>query len=125
HRGVIACAPDSPLAVVAATMASHEIHAAAVLSADGDRALAVRDLDVIRASLSGEEAPTALEIACETMPAIPPAAPLADALALMAREDVSHLIVTEPGGNWPTGVISSFDLVAVLAGRSPAAARVV
>src|SRR3954471_2746876 len=126
HRGVIACAGDAPVAAVAATMASHAIHAAAIVSPDGERALAVNDLDVIRAGLSNDRA-TAADIACEPMPAIAAGAPLATALALMATRDGAHLLVSgEPEADgWPAGVLSSFDLISVLAGREPALTRVV
>src|SRR4051794_30069711 len=126
HRGVIACAGEAPVAAVAATMASHAIHAAAIVSPDGDRALAVNDLDVIRAALR-DDGLTAADIACEPMPAIAAGAPLATALALMATRDVAHLLVSgEPEADgWPAGVLSSFDLISVLAGREPALTRVV
>src|SRR4051794_29467291 len=124
HRGVITCAADASVAQVAATMASNGIHAAAILSPDGDRALALGDLDLIRAALD-DGGRSAREIAREPMVAIAPGAPLATAVALMATRDVSHLLVApEPDADWPAGVLSSFDVVSVLAGRDPALTRV-
>jgi len=127
HRGVTPCASEAPVAAVAATMASHAIHAAAIVSPAGDRALAVSDLDVIRAALSDDARRTAADVAREPMPAIAAGAPLATALALMATQDVAHLLVSpEPDADgWPAGVISSFDLISVLAGRDPALTRVI
>jgi CBS domain-containing protein len=125
HRGVITCAGESSVAHVAATMAAHAIHAAAILSPEGDRALALSDLDVIRAALDGARR-SASEIAREPMMTVSPRAPLATAVALMATQDVSHLLVAaEADADWPAGVISSFDVVSVLAGRDPALTRMI
>lgn len=122
---MVTCAPESRLAAVAATMASHAFHAAVILAPDSGRALVVTDLDVIRAALGGEEARTAAELAREPMATIGPAAPLADAVAMMARRDVAHVLVAEPGADWPAGVLSSFDVASVLAGRDPALTRMI
>src|SRR3954454_13314880 len=81
HRGVIACAGESPVAAVAATMASHAIHAAAIVSPAGAGALAISDLDVTSAALSDEPRRSASEVTREPMPAIAAGAPLATALA--------------------------------------------
>src|SRR5690349_8364648 len=67
HRGVITCAPDSGLAAVPATLTANVVHAAVLLAPDRDRAVAVTDLDVIRAALRGGARDTAAEIACESM----------------------------------------------------------
>ena len=32
----------------------------------------------------------------------------------MAKQDLSHLLVAEPGGRWPAGVLSTLDVIAVL-----------
>jgi CBS domain-containing protein len=124
-RGVIACAPESRLAAVAATMASHAFHAALILAPEGGRALVVTDLDLIRAALSADLDRTAADIAREPMATIAPSAPLEDAVALMAKRDLAHLLVAEPGGGWPAGMLSSFDVTAVVGGRDPALARMI
>ena len=46
-------------------------------------------------------------------------APLEEAVTLMARREDAHLLVSEPGAEWPVGVLSSLDVMAVLAGRDP------
>jgi CBS domain-containing protein len=123
HRGVITCAPESGLATVAATMAANVVHAAVLLAPDRDRAVAVTDLDVIRAALRGDDGATAAEIGRESMATVVSSAPLEEAVALMARREDAHLLVSEPGAEWPVGVLSSFDVMAALAGRDPAVLR--
>jgi CBS domain-containing protein len=122
-RGVITCPPETRLAAVAATMASHEFHAAVILAREGGRALVITDLDLIRAALSFDLDRSAADIAREPIVTISPSAPLEDAVALMAKQDLGHLLVAEPEGAWPEGVLSSFDVAAVASGRDPALTR--
>jgi CBS domain-containing protein len=125
HRGVVTCAPDARPAAIAATMASNAIHAVVVLSPEGGTALELTALDVVRAAVRGAAGSTAAELAREPMPSIGPAASLAHAVAMMGQRDMAHVLVTEPGASWPAGVLSSFDVVSVLAGRDPAVTRVI
>ena len=125
HRGVISCAPESGLAAVAAAMAANVVHAVVLLAPGCDRAVAVSDLDVIRAALRGDAGATAAEIGRESMATVVSSAPLEEAVALMARREDAHLLVSEPGAEWPVGVLSSFDVMAALAGRDPALLRTV
>jgi CBS domain-containing protein len=125
RRGVVTCDPASRLAAVAATMTSNAFHAAVILAPESPRALVVTDLDLIRAALSGGAEQTAAEIAREPMATIGPAAPLENAVALMAERDLAHLLVAEPEADWPAGVVSSFDVASVLAGRDPALTRMI
>src|SRR3954465_5641294 len=79
HRGVIACAGEAPVAAVAATMASHAIHGAAVVSPAGERALPGSDLAVLRAVWGRDAGRPAADVPREPMPAIAAGAPLATA----------------------------------------------
>ena len=124
HRGVITCAPDARVTTIAATMAAHGVHAAVLLGPRRDGALVVTDLDVIRATLAGRFEATAVEIVREPMVGVAANEPLERAVALMATRDESHLLVSDPGGEWPAGVLSSLDVMAVLSGRDPAITRV-
>jgi predicted transcriptional regulator len=125
HRGVITCAPESGLATVAATMAANVVHAAVLLAPDRDRAVAVTDLDVIRAALRGDDGATAAEIGRESMATVVSSAPLGEAVTLMARREDTHLLVSEPGAAWPVGVLSSLNVMAALADRDPSLLRIV
>jgi CBS domain-containing protein len=84
----------------------------------------ITDLDLIRAAIASELDRTAADLAREPILTIAPSAPLEDAVALMAQQDLAHLLVAEPGGAWPAGVISSLDVIAVIGGRDPELTRV-
>jgi CBS domain-containing protein len=124
HRGVITCAPESSLATVAATMAANVVHAVVLLAQDRGSALVVTDLDVVRATLRDAADVTAAELASEPLATVVSGAPLTQAIALMARRDDAHILVSEPGAGWPAGMLSSLDVMAALAGRDPALLRV-
>jgi len=125
HRGVISVAPDARLTTVAATMAAHAVHAAVLLGPRRSGALVVTDLDVIRAALGGRFETTAVEVAREPLLGVAADERLERAVALMATRDVSHLLVSDPDAEWPAGVLSSLDIMAVLSGRDPGMTRIV
>jgi CBS domain-containing protein len=124
HRGVITIPPDAGLTTIAATMAAHVVHAA-VLLGPREAGLVVTDLDVIRAAMRGHLEATAVDVAREPLLTVAVGEPLERAVALMATRDESHLLVSDPDGEWPAGVLSSLDVMAVLAGRDPAQLRVI
>ena len=120
HRGVIICAPDAPLTTVAATMAAHAVHTAVLLGPRRDGALVITDLDVIRATLGNRFEAIAAEVVRGPLLCVAANEPLEQAISLMATRDESHLLVSDPRGDWPAGVLSSLDVMAALSGRDPA-----
>ncbi len=125
HPGVITCAPESGLSTVAATMAANAVHAVVLLAHDRESALVVSDLDVVRAALRDAAGVTAAEIAREPLATVVSSAPLSQAIALMARREDAHLLVSQPGVGWPAGMLSSLDVMTILAGRDPGLLRIV
>jgi CBS domain-containing protein len=120
--GVVACRPDDRLATLAAIMVTHGIHAIVVGPIEDGAPLIVTDLDLVRAALERADA-RAAEIACEPIATVNADALVTEAATAMSERAVSHLLVTEPSSNAPVGVISSFDVAAVLAGHPPRLAR--
>jgi len=121
--GVVMCDAELPLSGVAATMATRGIHTVVVTSPHGGGALAITDLDLLRAELRGTLGQTAVDIAREPMAKVAPSASLEHAVATMATLDVAHLLVADPGSDWPVGVLSSFDIASVISGREPRLTR--
>jgi CBS domain-containing protein len=120
--GVLACLPEDGLGTLAAIMVTHGIHAV-VLGPIEDRVpLIVSDLDLIRAALERADA-RAAEIAREPAMTVSADASLDDAVAVMSERASSHLVVTEAGTRAPLGIVSSFDVAAVLGGQQPRLAR--
>lgn len=120
HHGFVSCSLDTPLATVARMMASYRIHAVLVTT-HGDDTLAggrhwgiVSDVALIRAAERGVK--TAREAA--EAPALTLSADdeLEQAARVLTGNEASHLIVLDPLSHRPVGVLSTLDLVRVLAG---------
>jgi CBS domain-containing protein len=122
---VVMCGPETRLPMVAATMATHAIHTVVVPSRYGGAALTITDLDLLRAGLGGDLDQTAGDIAHEPFATFAPGDTLEQAVAAMATLDVSHLLVAGADPERPDGMLSSFDVVSVLAGRDPRLTRTI
>jgi CBS domain-containing protein len=122
HYGVFAVAPDTPLPVVARLMAGYRIHAIVVWGDDagsgGTPWGVVSDLDLVEMASAGMiDERTAGDSAVTPAVLIAPTECLARAAQLMCEHRVSHLVVTDPQTGHPTGVLSTLDIVRVLAGE--------
>jgi CBS domain-containing protein len=122
NPGVITCAPTDGVATIAAIMLMHGIHAVVLAPLEHGAPPVVTDLELVRAALEREDA-CAADIAREPVTSVPTVASLDDAAALMSERYVSHLLATAPESDIPAGIVSSFDVVAVLGGQEPRYAR--
>jgi CBS domain-containing protein len=123
--GVVMCGAETRLPLVAATMAAHAIHTIVMPSPHGGRALAITDLDLLRAELGGTPDQTAGDIARDPIATVAASATLEHATAAMATLDVGHLLVGDADSDQPAGVLSSFDIAAVVSGRDPRLTRTI
>ena len=122
HPGLISCLPETPLRAVARMMATYRVHAVVVFPrhmGDIEHALAwsvVSDLDVARAARKGGfDSQTAGTAAASAVRTVDAAAPVADALAAMVEDGVSHVIAIEPPSGRPVGMLSTLDVARALA----------
>lgn len=122
HPGVVTCLDDDDLAVVAATMVSHGIHAVLLGWGDAATPLMVTDRDLLQAALERPDA-RARQIAREPVATVTADAPLGEAVSTMAELYMAHLLVLDPSSQAPAGILSSFDIAAVAGGENPRYAR--
>ena len=119
--GVLACDPGASVREVARIMASHHIHCVAVMgvarTASGESLAwrTITDVDLVEAAVRASNALTAEDLAGEPIVSIEPTMTLTDAGELMLSRGVSHLIVIEPTTQRTVGVLSTQDLVGVIA----------
>jgi CBS domain-containing protein len=121
RRGVVGCAPDTPLTEVARLMSDHRIHCVVVggLSEDrhGTRLVwgVVSDLDLARA-VATDTAATAGQIAATEPVTASPGDMLEDVARTMGEHDVAHLVVVDDQDLEPIGVVSTLDVARAAAG---------
>lgn len=115
RAGVISCPPDTSMEDVARIMASNHVHAVVVSGlAEGPPWGVVTDRDLLRVA---SEATDRLAGSCATTDPVMvrPSERLTAAVDLMERHGVSHLLVGDPGGDHPIGVLSSLDVAGLVA----------
>jgi CBS domain-containing protein len=75
----------------------------------------ISDLDLVRAGLRDGEQLTARQIAEQPLVTVEPSMPLRKAGELMLANEISHLVVIQPGTQRPIGILSTADMAGVLA----------
>jgi CBS domain-containing protein len=117
--GLVSCPPGAALTEVAALMSVHQVHAV-VVDPGAPRLITARD--VVRGMLAGATS------ADDAIAGEPPSAAPDDSLQVVAermiREHEGHVVVRDGDGH-ARGIVSSFDVVAVLAGHETRTARIV
>ncbi len=119
--GVISCPPETPLRNVAALMSNYRVHGVFVFDYGGEDDEAaelwglVSDLDVVAAACGDIDERTARDSAVTPLVTVRGDERLDRAALLMAETGVSHLAVIDAVTQRPAGVLSTFDIVRVLA----------
>ncbi|HYB25089.1 MAG TPA: CBS domain-containing protein [Solirubrobacteraceae bacterium] len=120
HPGIVSCPPDASVTDVARLMATHHVHSVAVMRvAGGEEGSTVwgliSDLDLMRAGIRLGSDELASGLALEPVISVRPTMPLTQAGEAMLKHGVSHIIVVDPKTQRPTGVLSTLDIIGVLA----------
>lgn len=114
-RGIITCAPETSLKMVAELMATHRVHAVAVGGIAADHLVwgVIDSLDLVRALRDPDALGFAEAISRQPALAIEPEAALSEAARLMDEGNVAHLVVVD--SERPVGVISTLDIAGAAA----------
>jgi CBS domain-containing protein len=121
HPGIVFCEPDTSLTEVARLMATHHVHSIAVIGISHAEPAEptvwglISDLDLIRAGIRLGADQTARALALEPVISARSTMPLTQAGEAMLEHGVSHIIVIDPETRRPTGVLSTLDIIGVLA----------
>ena len=118
--GLVTCPPCAALSELATLMVVHQVHAVLV---DPGTPRLITARDVIRAGLAG--ATSASEVNVPEPASVAPDETLLTAAERMVQAGEGHVVVRDDGHGRARGVLSSFDIVAVLAGHEPRIARIV
>jgi CBS domain-containing protein len=130
HPGLITCRPDARMREIAEVLVSSHIHALVVTDSDGELLGIVADSDLLAGewlaedeeSLATMRAMMAGELMTAPVVTIAAEDSVEDVAAVLGREHLSRLVVTD--GDRPVGIVAISDLVAQVA-RPPAERRVV
>lgn len=118
---IVSCPADATPAKAAQVMAAHRLHSVFVMHRAFDDPEAeyvwgiVSDLDLVRAALDPDDAQRASSLAGTPIVSVEPTMRLVDACALIVKYRLSHLVVVDPEMRRPVGVLSTTDVVDVLA----------
>ncbi len=120
--GVISCPAETPLRVVARMMTAYRVHAVVVFDDRDDFELErgwgiVSDLDLVAAGALADER-TAGGTAASPLVTVSPAETVERAAQLMVENEVTHLVVAEPGARRPAGIISTLDVARAIAAEA-------
>jgi CBS domain-containing protein len=120
HPGILTCEPDASAAEVARMMATHHVHCIAVVGVSYGSPECyvwgiVSDLDLLGAGIGEGPGATARDLANQPVITVTAMTPLREAGRLMLEHGVSHLVVSDPETERPTGIISTLDIAGVLA----------
>lgn len=123
-HGVIHCAPETPLRVVARMMATYGVHAIYVFNygSEDDETVElwglVSDLDVAAAACGGMEGKTARASAVTPLHTVLSDEPLGVAAEMMSLKGTAHLAVLDPVSRRPVGVVSTLDVARAVAAEN-------
>ena len=120
HPGILSCEPDASSMEVAKLMASHHVHCVAAVGISHERPECfvwgiISDFDLIEAGIRAEREFTARDLARQPLITVGPEMPLRNAAEAMLAHNVTHLVVTDAAVGRPIGILSTLDVVGVLA----------
>jgi CBS domain-containing protein len=114
--GVISCSADASLREIARALATYRIHSVVITAFEGDQPWGiVTDVDLTVAAGKDLDKLTARDVWHTRLVTIEPDEPLSRAVQLMTELGVTHLVVVQPQSGRPVGVLSTLDVVGVLA----------
>ena len=115
RAGVISCPPDTSMEAVARIMATNHVHAVVVTGlAEGAPWGVVSDRELLAVAADARDR---LAGSCATTDPVmvKPSERLEEAVELMRRHGVTHLLVGDPVSAHPIGVLSSLDVAGTVA----------
>jgi len=111
HRGVITCHLQTPIIEVAQIMDTNRIRAVVVTDDEGQVAGIVSLISILKAWGKDLTKITAEDILQPYTITISPESPIEEAIRLLQKKRIEHLVIVSPEGRRPVGVLTTFDVV--------------
>jgi|SRR5215470_5599220 CBS domain-containing protein len=125
HRGVITCAPETPVAEIAAVMESYDVSALVVVNESGNAVGVISRTDLVNARfiepyMKHWRGLTAEHLMTQPVISVAPDTSVREAVELLYEKRIHRLVVVEEseGQVRPVGILSVTDL-AKHAGENP------
>ena len=106
---VLTCGPETPIQIVAQTMADEQVHAVVVTGIELTAWGVVTALDVAAAAATNATDDVARDVAATEPATVTGDTPLSEAARIMVEHQVNHLLV-EDGDGRPVGIVSTSDV---------------
>jgi CBS domain-containing protein len=116
--GVVSIPGDASLKQVYGALAAHDVHAVLVVERKSGKALGwINTGGLLAWAVKGRAHHTAAQAVCEPVHTISPSATVGDAVELLLKPGVSHVLVAHHGASSGEGVLSDTDVVRLMSGR--------
>jgi len=118
HKGVLFCYPEDSVKDVVTIMHENQIRAVAVVDETGEVWGVISVMELLPLYGKDIEAIKAEEVMRPYKIEVDPQAPVEDAIELMKKRKIEHLIIIDPhaGPKRPVGILTSFDIVQYMSG---------
>ncbi len=118
HKGVLFCYPEDSVKDVVTIMHENQIRAVAVVDETGEVWGVISVMELLPLYGKDIEAIKAEEVMRPYKIEVDPQAPVEDAIDLMKKRKIEHLIIIDPhaGPKRPVGILTSFDIVQYMSG---------
>jgi CBS domain-containing protein len=118
HNGVIGCKSDTPLSEVVRILSDTDIHALVVTGESGEVAGVISHMDIITHHDEDLTKLSASQVMTGKVITVTPESKVAEAIAVMVKNHIHRLVVTEAEGDklLPVGVLSTTDIVREMRG---------
>ena len=118
HRGVITCHLQTPIKEVAQIMDANNIRSVVVTDDRGEVWGIVSLISILKAWNKDLSRTTAEDILLPYTVTIAPESPIEDAVQLLKRRRIEHIVIVSPQARRPVGVLTTFDIVQHMSGMT-------
>jgi len=116
HRGVITCHLQTPIKEVAQIMDANRIRSVVVTDDEGAVCGIVSLISILKAWGKDLTKITAEDILQPYTVTISPESPIEEAIKLLQKKRIEHLVIVSPEGRRAVGILTTFDVVQHMAG---------
>lgn len=116
HRGVITCHPQDSVKEIAKIMDANSVRSVVVTGDDGEVWGIVSLISILKAWGKDLDKLTAEDILQPYTVTISPDSAIEDAIKLLQKKRIEHLVIVSPANRRAVGILTTFDIVQHMSG---------